>query len=389
MKIAFMGPSKSIHLQRWLEWLVKHGHEIFLIDNNPQPINGVKEYDLNQSLLKKENRLFRHIKFEFNSYRFCRLEKMLKIDEIRKVFRLKNLLRSIKPDIVHLHTLFYPAYLGVFANFHPLAVTPWNGDIVWKYQWSLTRNFAVRRALFKADLISVDSEQMKNQVLKYGKYSKKVRNIYFGVDANIFNPYANKVDIRKILLIDSNAPIIFSPRSLENIYNIDIIISAIPLVIEKCPNAVFVFSWHSASKKQELKGLIERLGIKENVRLVGKISSRDELASYYAQSNICITIPSKDTIPASLLEAMASGTVPIISDLESPKECIKDGINGYIVPIRDTNATAQAIINAITEDNIKGKISEYNINLVKKIFDWDKNMRDMENAYYRLFSLNN
>jgi len=386
MKIVFIGPSKSIHLQRWVEWFVKRGHEIYLIDDNPQSIPGVNQYNLKQMYSRTGNRLLRYIKFEFNSSRLRRLEKMLKIDDLKKIIRLRNLLRSINPDILHLHTLFYPAYLGVLTNFHPLVVTPWNGDIVWKYQWSILRKYAVRRGLLKADMITVDSEELMGKVIQYGIDNNKIKYISFGVDTGIFNPSAKNFQIRKLLDIDAHAPIVLSPRTLATMYNIDIIISAIPIVLCTFPDAIFVFSWHADTQKEELTRLVDKLGVSKNVIFAGKIVDRGELANYYAEADVCVSIPSSDTIAISLLEAMACGAVPVVSDLPSTRECVINEINGFIVPVRDIEATAQAIIKILSNKNIKNKVSEYNRYLVQKNFEWDKNMAKVENYYYQLLS---
>jgi len=354
LKICYVGWGDSIHLQRWASFFVDGGHDVYLITNRASNMPGIKEIEVSD-------------------------QKQL----LPRFLIVRNIIRGIKPDILHLHTLLYPAYLGVFSGFCPMIVTPWNGDIVWKAQWSLIRKIAVLRGLRNADLITVDSEELKQKTLHYGKYENKIHFVSFGVDTKLFRPNGGSGNLRKELNIDENAPIVFSGRSLEKIYNIEIILSAVPLVLREIPDAVFVFCWHSDSMKDELLAAAVAMGIFDNVRFAGKVKEHKDLINYYAQAEAFISVPSCDTIPVSLLEAMACGTAPIISDLPSPKECITDGKNGCVVPVRDVNATAKAIVRVLKNNKIRNAFARFNLEFVKKKYDWVANMKKMENLYHR------
>ncbi len=386
LKIAFMGPSNSVHLFRWMDWFVKKGHEVFLISDVHSNMPHIEQYILNDNNSGSGNRIERYFKLEFNDHRLRAIVSFLKIDIIKKILGLREMIRKINPDILHLHTMFYPAYLGVFSGFRPLVVTPWNGDIVWRYQWSFMRKYAVKKGLFNANLITVDSEELRAKVNKYGNYKNKTGYISFGVDTSIFNPHAGSSRIRKKLNIGENAPIIISPRSNEKFYNIDIIVSAVPLVLKKHPNAVFVFCGHSNSQDAVLVDLAGRLGVAGSVRFLGNISDRSELAGCYAEADVSVSIPSGDTIAISLLEAMACAAAPVISDLPSPRECVKDGVNGSIVPLRDVSATAMAVIRLLDDKELRERYVRHNLNLIKEYFEWDKNMSKAEDLYYGLLS---
>jgi glycosyltransferase involved in cell wall biosynthesis len=219
--------------------------------------------------------------------------------------------------------------------------------------------------------------------LQYGPYENKIEYVSFGVDTKIFHPDARSADLRKQLNILSDAPVVLSSRSMEDFYNIDIIIKAIPEVMKDFPKTIFLFAWHSDSKRSSLMELAENLGITSNIRFIGKIDHRD-LPKYYAESDIFVSVPTGDTIAISLLEAMASGAAPVVSDLPSPRECIRDGINGYIVPVRDVAATAKSIIHLLRNATLRKSFTEKNREWVVQNADWDRNMKKVEKLYYKL-----
>jgi len=384
LKICFIGWGDSIHTQRWMKWFVENGHQVYLITDRPSGADGVIEYDISMKEEYTGNRLSRYLRLEFNVYYIRKLLKILGINALKQIIAIIRTIWKIRPDILHLHTLLHPSNLGVFAGLRPTVVTPWNGDIVWKKDWSLLRKVLVKKVLHDSDLITVDSEELRTKVLKYGNYADKTEQIAFGVETGIFNPENKAMHIREKLNIPDRAPIVLSPRSLHDLYNIDIIISAIPLVLAVHPETIFVFCWYSESKKKELLDLVVRLKVESNVRFTGIVHDRVELANYYAEASVCVSIPSYDTIPVSLLEAMACGAAPVISDLPSPRECVENNVNGCVVPIRNVEATANVVTALLSDNKLRERMSERNVTLARTRYDWNDNMRKLEGMYYAL-----
>ncbi|MFQ5786771.1 MAG: glycosyltransferase family 4 protein [Thermodesulfobacteriota bacterium] len=382
LKLCFIGWGSSIHMQRWMQWFMKSGHEVYLITNHPSKMDGITEYDISDGEEYSGSGLRKHSSLWFNVYLLKPLFRKIKVDVLRRIINVRKFIREIQPDVVHLHTLLYPSYLGVFSGFHPLVVTPWNGDIVWKSQWSRIRKYAIRQGLAKADFITVDSDELRLKILRYGKYENKIEFISFGVDTKLFCPGARSPELRKQLKIEPDVPVILSNRSFEDLYNIDVIIKSIHLVLGVLPKAT-LFAWHSASRKDYLMKLAESMGVMNNVRFVGKVR-HDELPEYYTESDIFVTIPSGDTISISLLEAMACGVVPVVSDLPSSNECISDGVNGHVVPVRDVEATAQAILKLLGNRELRKSIVQRNREWMINNADWDTNMKKVEELYYSL-----
>jgi glycosyltransferase involved in cell wall biosynthesis len=70
---------------------------------------------------------------------------------------------------------------------------------------------------------------------------------------------------------------------------------------------------------------------------------RDDMADVYAQSHI-VCLPSyREGLPRSLAEAAACGRPLVAADVPGCKEIVRDGVNGYLVPVRDAAALAGAL----------------------------------------------
>ena len=117
---------------------------------------------------------------------------------------------------------------------------------------------------------------------------------------------------------------------------------------------------------------------------VGHLSDRRQLADYYRAADVVVSVPNADTTPVSLLEAMACGATPVVSDLPSPCEWIRDGWNGFVVPVRDVDATATAIISAIQYPELTATFRTRNTEIVRRRADHNSEMARMESLYYTL-----
>ena len=80
-----------------------------------------------------------------------------------------------------------------------------------------------------------------------------------------------------------------------------------------------------------------------SVRVVGFLPP-DEVAGCYRQSNLLVLPSANEGLAQVILESMASGRVVVATDMSGAKECLTDGTEGLIVPARDTDALAEAIL---------------------------------------------
>ena len=377
MKLCYIGWGHSIHTQRWLGWFSKRGHDVHLITDNPGNIDKVIEYDI-RPRPDNRGRLARYRDLNFNIHWVQK--------RIKPIHTVRRLVRQIAPDVLHLHTLYYPAYLGTYTNHHPMVVTPWNGDIVvHDERFTRWRRMMVQRALRMADLITVDSRDLGKGCLQYkGVVKDKIRLIQWGVDLDHFNPNVDTTPLAKQLGLSDDTPVVLSTRHLSKQYNVDIIIRAIPLILKQIPMAKFIFLYLTASDEYEIKKLVEDLGVKKSVLFLGSVDCYNDLARYYAMADVYVSVSSWDTTSVSFLEAIACGTAPIVGDLPSLREWIIDGENGYVVPLRDPHATAGAIIKILTDEPTRKLFIRRNLKMVRERADHQKEMEKMEVLYYKL-----
>ena len=90
------------------------------------------------------------------------------------------------------------------------------------------------------------------------------------------------------------------------------------------------------------------LGFREEIREIQAISDISVLPSYYPEG-----------IPKNLLEAMAMGNPIITTDHVGCREVVEDGKNGYLIPIKNTDALVRALDNLISSSEKRMQFGAY------------------------------
>ena len=154
------------------------------------------------------------------------------------------------------------------------------------------------------------------------------------------------------------------------------------------PNCYLILKAQNSDKKKELENIAQEYGVLDKVRFFGFVSLK-ELPLYYNLADVFVSVPSSDSVPVTLQEAMACGTPPIVSDLPAVKEWVQDGINGYVVKVRDTNLLARAMYKTLELKSKREKYVRYNLKLVKEKSNFYKNMQNMIKIYNNIANVNN
>jgi glycosyltransferase involved in cell wall biosynthesis len=297
---------------------------------------------------------------------------------------LKRTVRESKPDIIFLQTLLYPCYLAfLLPQSFPIMITFWNGDLTWWAEWSgierKLKKALVAYGVRRARAITVNSTSAFNACVECGAEREKIRLIrYPGIDLSRFTPSA-KGQAKIKLGIDFEKVVLW-PRGLGSYLNSDVIIEAIPMVIRKHPNTLFLFVSGNGKEQEWQKHLqrVKEFGFERNVRWDGNVPW-ELMARYYNASDVMVSISSNDSLPNCMLEAMACGIPIVMGDILSIREWVTDGVNGFLVPPRDPVAVAEKILRALDDPgNILMSFVEKNLELARCFFDSEQNGQEIK-----------
>ena len=83
-----------------------------------------------------------------------------------------------------------------------------------------------------------------------------------------------------------------------------------------------------------------------------------DMPKVYHQANIVVLPSYREGFPKVLLEAGACGLPVIATDVPGCREIVNDGVNGLLVPVKNSNALADAIVKLIKKPSLRNKLGK-------------------------------
>jgi hypothetical protein len=313
--ILFIGNPNSIHDIKWISYF----------SNKP---NQYKTYLIYEKQIKID---IYQLKKELNEKNIILLDPISSFSLIRSfstihsLISINKIIKKFNVDIIHILFATPHAFWGLFLK-NPFIITTRGSDIL-KVIPSLKSEKGIKKIYFeilfyilkfnfkKANVITSTSEFQIENINKL--FSVKSQLIKTGID---FDQIQKEQD--KDLLHSSikGKKYIFSPRFFSPIYNINLQIEAIKYFKKEIINEyVFVFikgenydSDYALKIEKKLNSLSDSLKINY---VILNFLSQEEMWCYFQNTSLTIMTPISDGTPNSALEAMASKSPLIISDL--------------------------------------------------------------------------
>jgi glycosyltransferase involved in cell wall biosynthesis len=370
MKICYLGSQSNIHTQRWVSFFAKLGHDVSLISNTDAD--------------KLE-----HVRcFKLDTFRTGLYVLDLVLGALSfplKLLALKKLLHTIKPDVIHVHYINELALLAVLAGDAPVIVTAWGSDVLISPQKSWIRRLVLSYILKKSTLITCDADHMKEALVKLGALPEKIEIIFFGTDVQRFNPSKNDVQFKTSLGYSPEQKIVISTRNHEDVYRIEDLIQAIPLILKQFPDVMFHIGG-SGSLTSQYRTMIQKLGIEPSVKFLGRLS-QDDLPKHLAISAVYISTAYSDAgLASSTSEAMASGVPVVITDVVDNGKWIKDSDNGFLYKPSDVKMLSEKIIRLLDSEALREEFGKKGMALTVEKSNLYTEMDKMEKLCIRLSS---
>jgi colanic acid/amylovoran biosynthesis glycosyltransferase len=169
---------------------------------------------------------------------------------------------------------------------------------------------------------------------------------------------------------------------------VPITLRAFAVFLDRYPNATLTIAGEGPLLG-ELQKLAGELSIDGDVSFTGFIS-QEQLRDIYYRSHIFLH-PSQtghdgnqEGIPNAMLEAMASGLPVFATQHGGIPEAIENGVSGVLVPERDHEALAQALLNAAQDPAFLPRIARSGTDAVRTNFDLRAQAQRLEDIYFRM-----
>jgi len=112
-------------------------------------------------------------------------------------------------------------------------------------------------------------------------------------------------------------------------------------------------------REMEQKGNLRWLGFREDVKAIYALADVAVLPTYYKEGGY----------PRGLLEPMSMGKPIITTNSEDCRGTVEEGKNGYLVPIKDSEALAHALSQLIENESLRLQFGRYSRLKAQREFD--------------------
>ncbi len=201
------------------------------------------------------------------------------------------------------------------------------------------------------------SPSSKREILRHKLTNIEPRIIYNGIDKTRYKPGEK-----------DKTPFVLYVGRLQTYKSLHILIQAAKQVLYELPTAKFVIAG-TGEDKDRLVRLTKKLGLEQKILFTGRITD-DEKRKLMQKAWVFVNPSLREGWGITTIEANASGTPVIASDVSGLKDAILHKKTGYLLPYGDTDSFAQTILLVLKNKQLRERLSQAATLRAQK-FSWD------------------
>ena len=294
--------------------------------------------------------------------------------------RIKTVLDAEQFDIIHLHEPLMPMLCTTVLRLSPTATVgtfhATGGRPGYNLGKPLTTMLLKRWFRRLHGKIAVSQPAMEFVHNFFPGYYNIIPN---GVDLEHFSP--ELLPIEKF--VDGKVNILFVGR-LETRKGLNYLLDAYQLVKRQTPDCRLIVVGPGTRLRRKYQKRVRQRNLKDVV-FVGPVSY-EELPRYYKTADIfCSPATGSESFGVVLLEAMATGKPIVASNIDGYAGVLTHGAEGLLVPPKDRNRLAQALISLITDEPLRQQMGAQGIAKASD-YGWERVSQRVYNYYVRVLS---
>jgi len=316
---------------------------------------------------------------------------------LRQAFRLRKILKDNEVDIVQTIHFASEVYGTLVAKWSGVpAIISSRRDMGYKFAGLAHREpgwhlLWMRRMLNKhvQKFISV-SEKVRQAISERENIPPgQIMTVYNSVDPTAFPARCDRDNLAKQYGLDPHAPIVGTIANLRPIKGLEYFIQAAAIIIKSHPSCQFIVVGDDGrygepevqQYHEKLLQLCRDLSVAGNFYFLGYAKNSAPLISLV---DIFVLPSLSEGFSNSLLEAMAAKKPVVATDVGGNGEALVHNQSGILVPARDADALARAILRLIEDENFRNELGENARERIEKYFSIERMVQTLENLYESL-----
>lgn len=333
--------------------------------------------------LKVERIFLRTISSLMDRFRFIGGLLRLPI-QILNVLQIISIIRKGKFDLIHCNSMacldagLVAKMLGIRVIMHCreyLKGNPNNLFIGWKNGYLL--------AEYVSDKVICNSRVVRDLMIEAGCQPAKTVVIYNAFEET--NADSTVDDSRCYQEIGGNCqPIIGCVSGIHPRKGHQTLLQAFSIVKQKLPNArLLIYGDGKRYYVRRIKRLASKLNIETATRFCGKI---DEASNVYNQFKLFVLPSYAEAFGRVYVEAGLRGIPAIGTSHGGASEIIEDGVTGFIVPPKNPEELAKAMLRILQDDKLTAQMGSRAKQRMQEKFPYQKIIGNIQEVYEELLT---
>lgn len=354
-------------------WKSKHDVEVFC--------GG----DLDSESFSQKNQEYGNVDFHNQSFRKIKILKPLinSLSEFKDIFHDRKLYKKLCAEYDEQEItlvwerscrLHFAGYKYAKRRGVPF-VLEWKDHLI-DYGFSILKLYAIWMERYKnkkADFIVVESEVLKDALIKQNVNGKKIFVAYNAVNAHEFKPSIDNRNVyRSLLGVAEGDTLVGYIGSYAFYHDSERLIKAAQILKNKGISNVKFLLVGNGMEYQQCYDLAEKLLLLGSTVIFKESIPKEQVPEVLASIDISVLPGSTDIIcPIKVFEYMAAGTVTLVPDYACNREVISDFKNGVLFQPHNENDLADKILwlsQNIEESKLIGLQGR---KTVKEKYTWD------------------
>ena len=301
-------------------------------------------------------------------------------DDAIAVGALTAHLADVRPDVVHNH-MYRAETVGTRAAIALGEVGHRRPYVVSTVHSSRIRSAADRELLARLtprmDRLIAVSQAIERKIADEGRATVPVTLIYNGVDLERYNHQEPCCTLRDEYGMEPGAQIVGVVARLEPEKGHPTLLEAWPAVVRAVPNAHLLVVGEGG-RREALERQAAQLRIAHRVVFTGR---RDDVPAVTAALDVAVLPSYREAQGLTILEAMALSRPVVASNVGGIPEVIEDGVSGLLVPPRDPEALAAAIVRLLVDHSYADTLARAGHEVVHDRFCIELMVKAVETIY--------
>lgn len=237
----------------------------------------------------------------------------------------------------------------------------------------------LKQTFARATAVHCVSQNILQEAIQFGLDPQKTHIIHPAVDTQFFQPRSEVQPTRSTFHVLTTGSLIWRK-------GLDYALLAIRKMVDLgIPVRFEVIG--SGPDESKIHFTIQDLGLQDHVQLFGKLS-QEQIKEKLHSSDVFLLSSLSEGVSNAVLEAMSCGIPVVTTDCGGMREAITEGVEGFVVPLRDPAAMASALQSLWQDIHLREQMGMAgrkkvvrDFNLEQQIQQWVELYRNMnENA---------